>query len=141
MWVSEDRRLRYEKPLLYEISGESKCSKLFKSGCECKKDKLVHFKFSTMPGNLEKITGEPKCSFREYKLERLKRLKYQLQKGLKIFESNFQGMSEAEKTVITELTTSVQQVIDSADSVFTPFTQLLPTRECFTNAGINNTNI
>ena len=71
------------------------------------KGRIGTFQIFNHAGDLKKITGEPKCSFREYKLKRLKSLKCQLQKGLKIFERNFKSMSDAEKTVITELTTSV----------------------------------
>ena len=74
VWASEDRRLRYEKPHLYEVrSAEAKTaisSKLHGIAVHIR-DKTIHFQVQTLVEDILNVTEHEACPHRTYEIERL----------------------------------------------------------------------
>ena len=79
VFASEDLKLIYESPAIYEVSGTGKkYSHRLRGICHIIRMKLRHLEISLKKDDVLKMQGLSECPYRVYEEERLKNLLYHL---------------------------------------------------------------
>lgn len=113
VWASEDRRLRYEKPELYErnINANIQLSNEFHSISAILRDKASHYIQQSMHADIIKATANPECPFIGYEKLRIKSLSSHLEKAIDMSNTFITyGKSEHEKQCFVRLLEATENV-------------------------------
>ena len=97
VWASEDlRRLRCEKPYIYEVENDGSYSDCFRGGCGCIQMKLTHFCDTVMDKDIENVTDDEMCVYMTYEVLKLENAISHIDKGNAMLENNFNASRDEE---------------------------------------------
>ena len=130
VFASEDLKLIYESPAIYEVSGTGKkYSHHLGSICHIIRMKLRHLEISLKKDDVLKMQGLSECPYRVYEEERLKNLLYHLNLTISKYYSGKMDVSEMNTIkhlmeLVQTLKNSIGKILDDVVSAKIKGTEL-----------------
>lgn len=125
VWASEDRKLRYEKPHLYERKAETtQLSNEFHSIAALIRDKAKHYSLQNVFEDVDRVTANRDCPFKAFEQIKLDSLFLHIEQALKLLnifnlpEKNayekqcYMKLYDVTKTIHTRIESTKEQLGD-----------------------------
>lgn len=119
VWASEDRRIRHEKPNLYEIpDNDVELSNEFHGVAAILKDKANHYLLQSMPSDYAKVTNNKDCPYRAFEELKVKSLSFNIEKAKTLMDNVYQnGKTQYENECLVKLYDATKSAISRINNV------------------------